>query len=966
MSRRTLDISEVSPTQRLDWCIEWLLIALLTFMPLALGVVEPWSETVTLAATMVLALLLAVRQARSDARTLWTWAYVPMLLFLALAGLQLIPLRENIVGWISPGTLSLKSRLLGAGAASRGLTLSFYPHATRHDLSVILVAGVVFLTVLHVHNSAAQIKRLLATIAIIGGCVGALALLEYLTGTFKVYWTIPTPRAHMRPNGTFILYNNYTQFMNLSMGAALALLLVRSREMSFGRGVSISNLAARWREPEYRFIGWLATVLAIGVISIFLSMSRAGMISLMIALVLTLVSLARRRNLRAHLWIVIAIAAVGGMALLYVGFDTVSTRLATLYRLPDPSGGRMQIIRDVWQESFPRFPLVGMGLGTFEMTYPMFDRSNIAQVAVHADSDYIQALHEMGAIGVCLILLFIAVIAVNYFRATRSGRRSICLAAFGLGYGLIAVLIQSGSDFGQHLPSIAALSAVSCALLIRLGRWPVSPSRSAATPEGAIARAEKAARPKRAAGIRWPVLPVRVAMPVCLLIGVGWALSSTDASRVAMNQWIEASQTADRLESQDWAGADQDYAQLISQATIAVQSDPDDVDHRYWLGVYRWHALDHALPPTTDSDPNDYVATARPSPDVPNLDDAAIAKLKPFDETQSKPADSPDSNPAATQPAAGLAPATQPTTRPAAPAIMHRFPADKLPGARALVADLLESRRVCPTYGSVYSLAGQIEHLILHDPAGPAHIEAGYALERDNATTCFASGMLEATQGHWETARERLHHTVALNGELLPEVVAACAYQLHRPAFAIDITADNVNLLCRTADLLARDGGFPKEAADAGARAVAELKAKDLPDLNDASLLESQRAYMLSCAADVCMDQADYALAASYYRRVLALQYENVVCRFHLAECLLALGQNQRATHEARVCLRFSPNHSGAKKLIADAAVLLPDAANGSDSQNGNAAQHNNDAPHANGAQHDNDPRRVTAAARTQ
>jgi hypothetical protein len=40
--------------------------------------------------------------------------------------------------------------------------------------------------------------------------------------------------------------------------------------------------------------------------------------------------------------------------------------------------------------------------------------------------------------------------------------------ALGLGFGVVAILVHSAADFGQHVPAVAALTAVSCALLINL------------------------------------------------------------------------------------------------------------------------------------------------------------------------------------------------------------------------------------------------------------------------------------------------------------------------------------------------------------------------------------------------------------------------------------------------------------------------------------------------------------------
>ena len=76
-----------------DAAIEWLVIALLAFMPLAFGVVSAGSELVVtgLAGAMAICLALKLALDRSS-RLLWSWSYVPIGLFLALAAVQLIPL----------------------------------------------------------------------------------------------------------------------------------------------------------------------------------------------------------------------------------------------------------------------------------------------------------------------------------------------------------------------------------------------------------------------------------------------------------------------------------------------------------------------------------------------------------------------------------------------------------------------------------------------------------------------------------------------------------------------------------------------------------------------------------------------------------------------------------------------------------------------------------------------------------
>lgn len=887
MTHRTVDISEAAPADRVDLTIDWLLAATLAFMPLALGVVQPWSETVTIVAIAALSFCLVVRQTRRDAAVVWTWAYVPMLLFIAVAILQTVPMPASWVGALSPQTLSLKTKLVGdAASASDKLTFSFYPHATRHDVQVVLLAAAVFITVLHVYRTAPQVRRLLTTVSVIGGLVGALALLQYVSGADRIYWTLPMPDGR-RPNGPFVHYSHYAQFMNLSMGCALGLFLVRARAVHPARKLSLSRVFRSLGEREYRFAWWLSAVMLVGFVTIFLSMSRGGMISLMVALGLTILSLSRRRGLRGSSWLLGGLAVVAFLALLYLGFDKVTERLSTLHNLPDPTQGRAQIYKDVWQESFPRFPITGMGLGTFEVTYPMFDRSNISALAVYADADWLQLLHETGAVGMILVLLFVATIVFHYFRATRSGRPTVCAAAFGLGFGLVAVVINSFSDYGQHLPAIAALSAVSCALMITLSRW----RRPDETVQDEFRRSRA-------------VLPVRVALPVMALVGVCWALPAANAARVADEQWTQVQLAADVLEQDGWAAGDEQLQSLVNQAAAAVQADPDDADHRYWLSIYKWRLIDHP-PPTTQPADDDLAAVPTTQPAPPDVD---VASLKPLDDT-----------PAATQPAA--VPVTaQDTAVPAGPTTL---PAEKFPQARAIVAELLDTRRLCPTFGPIFSVAGQIRYFALHEPAGADEVELGYQLTRDHPVTCFAAGMVDGMRGDWDAARQRFRRALELeNGRMIPDLVNVSLYRLHRPELPIEVTSDRIDWLCHAANCLVEDGRHIKVADRACVLAVQHLKSQGLPQsLPALGHSATESAWVLMVAGDVCRHQGEFDLAIGYFDRSLALDYGNAECRYRLAESLLACNRKDEAAQQARICLRFDPNFWGAKRIIGDAAT---------------------------------------------
>jgi O-antigen ligase len=136
------------------------------------------------------------------------------------------------------------------------------------------------------------------------------------------------------------------------------------------------------------------------------------------------------------------------------------------------TGHRLQMLRDL-SVSWGKFPLFGTGMGTHPVIFPMLDRSDVPLFASHAENEYAQLLTESGAVGVLIFLAFLAIVLGALRRATRGSLSPASSAAIGLGYGIIAVLIQSATDFGQHTPAIAVLTAVSCALILNLAelRW---------------------------------------------------------------------------------------------------------------------------------------------------------------------------------------------------------------------------------------------------------------------------------------------------------------------------------------------------------------------------------------------------------------------------------------------------------------------------------------------------------------
>jgi tetratricopeptide (TPR) repeat protein len=712
--RRTLNL-ETAPG-RIELVIEALLVGLLLFMPAALGVVAPSSEMVVVCVAAAIAACLALKtllHRRAEGRRIvWSWAYLPIALFVLLAVAQVVPLPASVVKSISPATVELKSRLLAdaPSAAQDRMPLSFYPFAALRELRLVLVATVLFVAVVNTFHRTAQIKRLLGAVAAIGGIYGLIALLQDVTGADQIFWSIPTYGGAR--SGPFVNHNHYGQFINLAIGAAAGLLLVRLHE-ELPRRLSPAQVLDRIQDPEFRPLWWLAAMIVVGAVTLFVSLSRGGMMGMIVGTAFTALMLAVRRGLRGIGWGLSLIGLFVFIALLYVGFDAVAERVGTLHQANDPTSGRSQVYKDV-AVSWRKFPVAGMGLGSWEVTYPMFDRSKTAAVAEYADSDYAQALHEIGAAGLAVVLLFAAVIWASYFRAIAPGRGALGAAAFGLGYGLLAVMVQSATDYGQHMPAIAGLTAVTCGLLVCLAKRAEAAKaaeRERVNPASAITNLDTAGGAPaavRGSGRKWVAFPAatgRLALPVVLLAGMAWALLSVNNARIADAYWQRSQSLASSLEADGWEGSNEDYTSLLMDTAAAAQRQPANVQYQYWLNAYRWRSISRVSDPDT----------------------GALILTE-----------------------------------------------GSLAAAERITRELHAARPLGPTYGPLLCLAGQLEMLVLDRPRqGAEHVRLGRELSPNEPAAVFAAALVDVNEGKWDASLEKFRHCLTLNGNTINDVLAA-------------------------------------------------------------------------------------------------------------------------------------------------------------------------------------------------
>lgn len=574
-----------APRNRWDMAIEATLAAMLAFMPLAFGTVDAWSELIALGFAAVLSLAVVLRVAVDRTYHLpWTWAYLPLALFVLLIVFQLAPLDRDWINRLSPAAAATRDELLGADGMSPAAntldlaTISMYPPATAHGLRMVLVGAAVFFVTAATFRTTPQIKRLLLIVFVIGCAEAALALLQIFTRADRLYWTFDAGTDRIT-SGSFVNYSNFSQFMNLSLGAGLALLVLRLHEERLSHGRD-DDLARPFGGANLAQHSGLLAGLILCALAVLASLSRNGAISMVVAGAVVGTALLVRGTLSRRGW-VLAMLPLGALAFVLVfGFDAVYRRLATL--------GERDSLASRWDltlgtlRAWLAFPIWGAGLGTHEYVYPRFDQSTSAYFAGHADNDYAQLLEETGILGAALVLGFLAVIVALLVRLCRRGRTASSAAAFGLAFGLLAAAIHSATDFGQHLPAVFCLSAVTCALAVQLARI----DRGAVQPS--LGRRAMAWRRGFA-----------VAAVAALALGWGWALRDAYAAHVGEMWWAAAYDLDNAIQIAGPDARDDDYADLLAATEQACAADPDNVLYAYTLNLYRWRAMSREADPAT-------------------------------------------------------------------------------------------------------------------------------------------------------------------------------------------------------------------------------------------------------------------------------------------------------------------------------------------------------------------------------
>ena len=363
--------------------------------------------------------------------------------------LSLVPLPSAALALLSPKALVVRSEaeaLLGRELGFAPLSLS--PYLTFQDLLLWIAFVLVFWVAHHTVASRRGVRRLSASLVLVGVASGAYGLVQWLTALGALGGTSAT--AGFQASGSFGNRNHYALFQEMLLLVGLGWLQMLWHE---GLRKAAERVEAQEAKAKASMVGLGVALIGL---SLLFSLSRSGIAFAAAGGALFLFLTRRARGT--------FLAAAGGLlaAALWIGIGPVVSRFEVI---PDELSGETGRTT-VWRDSLGAlsdFWLTGSGASSFRYVYPMYRSFGGRRFYSWAHNDYLQVGIELGLPGLALA----AALAFSIARRARSVRRELVAAASSLsqlhaGYcaAAVAVALHSFTDFGLHLPANAALFAV--------------------------------------------------------------------------------------------------------------------------------------------------------------------------------------------------------------------------------------------------------------------------------------------------------------------------------------------------------------------------------------------------------------------------------------------------------------------------------------------------------------------------
>ncbi|MFT6085193.1 MAG: putative inorganic carbon (HCO3(-)) transporter [Glaciecola sp.] len=415
------------------------LLAIVFLLPIPLGANRPWAWSFFQILIFLLSMGCAIHYRANRClglgkhlKIVYLW-----LAFVIIASLQIIPMPEFLVAFISPNAYKLQ-----VVAQATTFYFSLDPGQSAISFYKLVAYFCLFVCTLLLVNDEKRIKLLLTTMVVAGTFQAIYGALEILLGRQQsLLFALDVSES---ATGSFVYRNHYANFLMMCLAAGIGLMVTSLQKEQL-------NSPKDWmRSIATAMLGSKVLIrisLAIMVIALVMSRSRMGntafFVSMTIVGVMALFLVKQRSQ---GLTILILSMFVIDLVIVsaWFGLDKVQERLAETSLKQE---SRDEVIRDALPMVLD-FPITGTGAGSFYSTFPAYKTTDVHSFYDQAHNDFLQMTIEYGVPSVGILVAMVSFAFYNAVRVMRYRRNSIFKgASFACCMVIIGMLLHMTVDF---------------------------------------------------------------------------------------------------------------------------------------------------------------------------------------------------------------------------------------------------------------------------------------------------------------------------------------------------------------------------------------------------------------------------------------------------------------------------------------------------------------------------------------
>jgi len=324
------------------------------------------------------------------------------------------------------------------GLAVQSTYLSIIPYNSVLALLALLPPIALFFAGISLPE--VHIRYIIYLLLAIAGIEGAIGLIQYASNNLVFYFGL-TPSGGRSAQGTYVNRDHFAALLELTLPIAIGLMLFSVGRAQNHRGHSEKNRLLN-QTLLFAFIAVFIFLAAV------FTRSRAGVFLIMLAVLLSSVIFARHIGGRQSVGVAAVFTTISVGVATTIGLIPVLNRFVARNPLEDE---RWFIFKHTIEGIQALFPF-GSGPGTFADVYRAFQPTEQTGFVNSAHNDYLELLFDMGAFGAFIIIGFLLLYIMGWFKLAGEHWNRMRFIQVASGISIFLILLHCSMDFILHEP----------------------------------------------------------------------------------------------------------------------------------------------------------------------------------------------------------------------------------------------------------------------------------------------------------------------------------------------------------------------------------------------------------------------------------------------------------------------------------------------------------------------------------